>query len=151
MLCLSQSPRRESREALNQVLRSQVQQLWVCSLLQPPAVEHHVRLEYLHLCLDNARERSRKLIFDILAGLETPKVIRSVEKVLRFTNVRARADALEVLSNLGDREASQLLVLLLETGELRDKLNSLPQILVRMAEWDSFCASNWLNNDPWLR
>ncbi|MBT9587665.1 cyclic nucleotide-binding domain-containing protein [bacterium] len=151
VLCLSQSPRRESREALHQVLRSQVQQLWVCSLLQPPAVEHHVRLEYLHLCLDNARERSRKLIFDILAGLETPKVIRSVEKVLRFTNVRARADALEVLSNLGDREASQLLVLLLESGELRDKLNSLPQILVRMAEWDSFCASNWLNNDPWLR
>jgi hypothetical protein len=151
VLCLSQSPRRESRDCLNQVLRNQVQQLWVCTLLQPPVVERHTLLEYLHLCLDNARERSRKLIFDILAGLETPKVIRSVEKVLRFTNLRARADALEVLSNLGDREASQLLVLLLESGELRDKMSSLPQSLVRMAEWESFCASNWLAHDPWLR
>ena len=90
------------------------------------------------------------MVFDILAGIETPKVIRSVEKVLRFTNLRARADALEVLSNLGDREASQLLVLLLESGDLRDKMGDLPASLVRQADWELFCSSHWLACDPWL-
>jgi hypothetical protein len=147
--CLSQSGRRESRERLTLMLRSQVHQLWVCTLLKlPPGPP--LQLEYLQLCLDNACERNRKLIFDILAGIETPKVIRSVEKVLRFTNLRARADALEVLSNLGDREAAQLLVLLLESGDLTDKMGDLPAALVRQAEWDAFCASQWLAYDPWL-
>ncbi len=149
--CLSQSGRRESRERLTRMLRSQVQQLWVCTLLKLPHGDApQVQLDYLQLCLDNASGRSRKLVFDILAGIETPKVIRSVEKVLRFTNLRARADALEVLSNLGDREASQLLVLLLESGDLRDKMNDLPASLVRQAEWEAFCSSQWLAYDPWL-
>ena len=149
--CLSQNPRRESRERLTRMLRSQVQQLWVCTLVRQPHGEaHQLQLDYLQLCLDNAIGRSRKLVFDILAGIETPKVIRSVEKVLRFTNLRARADALEVLSNLGDREAAQLLVLLLETGDLRDKMNGLPASLVRQADWDLFCSSPWLTYDPWL-
>lgn len=151
VVCLSQSGRRESRERLTKMLRAQVQQLWVCTLLRPPSLEGRpLHSDYLQLCLDNAIGRSRKLVFDILAGIETPKVIRSVEKVLRFTNVRARADALEVLSNLGDREASQMLVLLLETGELRDKVGGLPAALVRQAEWEAFCASPWLAHDPWL-
>jgi hypothetical protein len=148
--CLSQSGRRDSRDRLTRMLRAQVQQLWVCTLLRLPHGAHQVQVDYLQLCLDNATGRSRKLVFDILAGIETPKVIRSVEKVLRFTNLRARADALEVLSNLGDREASQLLVLLLESGELRDKLGDLPASLVRAAEWESFCSSQWLACDPWL-
>jgi len=148
--CLSHSHRKDSREALQQLLRTQVQQLWVSTLVVPPECPHSLRMQYFHLCLFNARERSRKLIFDILAGLETPKVIRSVEKVLRFANLRARADALEVLSNLGDREAAQMLVLLLESGDLRDKLQSLPQSLLRQAEWDSFVQSPWLKKDPWL-
>ncbi|MFN8608275.1 MAG: cyclic nucleotide-binding domain-containing protein [Vulcanimicrobiota bacterium] len=147
--CLSQSDRRESRERLTRMLRAQVERLWVCNLVRLPEASL-LQGDYLRLCLDNACERSRKLVFEILAGIETPKVIRSVEKVLRFTNVRARADALEVLSNLGDREASQLLVLLLETGELRDKIGDLPAGLVRQAEWDTFCASPWLACDPWL-
>lgn len=147
--CLSQSGRRESRERLTRMLRAQVHQLWVCTLLKAPEGPP-LQLEYLQLCLDNASERSRKLVFDILAGIETPKVIRSVEKVLRFTNLRARADALEVLSNLGDREAAQLLVLLLESGDLRDKLGDLPAALVRQADWEAFCASQWLAYDPWL-
>ncbi|MBS2040499.1 cyclic nucleotide-binding domain-containing protein [bacterium] len=147
--CLSQSGRRESRERLTLMLRSQVYQLWVCTLVTLPECAP-VQADYLRLCLDNACERSRKLIFEILAGIETPKVIRSVEKVLRFTNLRARADALEVLSNLGDREAAHLLVLLLESGELRDKMIDLPATLVRQAEWDAFCASQWVAYDPWL-
>ncbi len=153
--CLAQSPRREARELLQATLKRQVFQLWVTTLLIEGAPEPLDRqgtaCEYLKLCLENARERSRKLIFDILAGLETPKVIRSVEKVLRFSNLRARADALEVLSNLGDREAAQLLVLYLETGDFHERAQQLPVHLVRQADWREFVASPLAHNDPWLR
>lgn len=137
------------REVLQHFLREQVRVLWICHLVQPPQGQE-LPLAYLHLCLSNARERGQKLIFEVLAALETPKVIRSVEKVLRFANLRARADALEVLSNLGDREASQLLVLLLEAGAMREKLQSLPPSLVRQAEWGHFASGTWLSHDHWL-
>lgn len=153
--CLSQNPKRESRDTLHRLLREQVLRLWMFTLLlESPdaqiAQSDPLKSAYLALCLENARERSRKLVFEILAGLETPKVIRSVEKVLRFANLRARADALEVLSNLGDREAAQLLVLLLEHGEMSDKLLQLPTFLRKQAEWSQFCKHSWLAYDPWL-
>ena len=48
--------------------------------------------------------------------------MRTVEKVLRFASARTRADALEVLSNLGDRESAALLVLMLDEGSVDEKL-----------------------------
>jgi hypothetical protein len=50
--------------------------------------------------------------------------MRNVQHALRLGSHRARADALEVIANLGDREASELLVLLLEEGVLRDKMRA---------------------------
>lgn len=151
--CLSQNPRRESRETLHQILREQVHRLWICTLrVDSPNLPdcRPLQKDYLQLTLKNARERSRKLVFEVLAALETPRVIRSVEKVLRFANLRARADALEVLSNLGDRESAQLLVLLLEDGSLEDKRGDLPLPLLKQAEWEQFTGLNWLRSDPWL-
>lgn len=147
------------RELLQGYLREQVRRLWLFTLaLRADLPGAPLAGEYFRLCLQNARDRSRKLVFDILASLETPRVIRSVEKVLRFSNLRARADALEVLSNLGDREAAQLLVLLLESGSLEEKLRSLPSGLLREAEWSHFGGAAEVQEDPalaraarWLR
>jgi HEAT repeat protein len=126
------------RDLLQNLLRQLVKQLWVYTLvLRTPVALDTLSGRYWNLCLENARDRTRKLIFDVLAGLENQKLIRSVEKVLRFSNLRARADALEVLSNLGDREAAQMLVLLLETGDLEHKLSSLSGSLVRASEWSA--------------
>ena len=44
--------------------------------------------------------------------------MQTVERVLLHPSARSAADALEVLANLGDRETSELLELLLEDFEL---------------------------------
>jgi HEAT repeat protein len=147
--CLGQSPLRQSRELLQQSLRSRVERLWQLTLITAP-ISTPLAEEYFRLCLEDARERQRRLIFEILAWLETPKIIRSVEKVLRFTNLRARSDALEVLSNLGDREAAHLLVLWLESGELHEKKSALPQALLRSTDWAHFCGLPWIQGERWI-
>jgi hypothetical protein len=60
-----------------------------------------------------------RLAFRALELLESPRVVRRVERALRFGGARSRGDALEVLSNLGDRDAARLLVLMHEPGRSR--------------------------------
>jgi HEAT repeat protein len=60
-----------------------------------------------------------RFAFRVLEKLEEPSVVRGIERVLRFGGARARADALEVLSHLGEREAAHDLVSLLEDPEGR--------------------------------
>ncbi|MBI3929849.1 MAG: HEAT repeat domain-containing protein [Armatimonadetes bacterium] len=112
-----------ARVALEGELRTEVRQAWkhlIALHLLPE--DGSLPQQFLRLALHNAVERNRRTAFQILESIEDSKVMRSVEKVLRFANARVRADALEVLSNLGDREASSLLVLMLEEGALEDKI-----------------------------
>jgi len=76
----------------------------------------------LRLAHEDACARSIRTAFHILELLEGGPLMRSVQHALRLGSRRARADALEVIANLGDREVSELLVLLLEESELRDKI-----------------------------
>lgn len=69
--------------------------------------------------------RALRLAWRGLARLEDERVVRSAERSLRGGAGRMRADALEVLSQLGDREASQRLVLLLEPMPVEEKIAAL--------------------------
>jgi HEAT repeat protein len=80
-----------------------------------------VAVRFLRLSLRDAFGRHVRVAFALLARTESPGVVRTLEKTLRFATSRARADALEVLSLLGDREGSRLLVALLEEGPLEDR------------------------------
>ncbi len=112
------SSSQEARALLAAELRRRIRRAWYDLVAQ-----HHLKTHpFLAVALADSVSNNQRMCFRILEALEGSRVIGSVEKVLRFANARVRADALEVLSNLGDREASHLLVLLLEEGVLEDKL-----------------------------
>ena len=74
--------------------RSRAAQAWVAS----DGALHH---RFLSTALEDAFARSCRLAFRSLQLLEDPAVVRSVRQSLDLDSPRARADALEVLSNLG--------------------------------------------------
>jgi hypothetical protein len=69
--------------------------------------------------------RNHAVAFALLRGLEDPAVVRSVERALRLGAPRTRVNALEVLSNLGDRDSANLLVLMLDDSSIEEKIRSL--------------------------
>ena len=164
VLSLMHNPRARDQMALQ--LRQRTQQIWYLNLARLIVEAPHLSegagesnqpgqrgdvWEFLIQTLADAARRDLKLAFEILSHIGDPKVMRSVEKVLRFANTRARADALEVLSNLGDREASHLLVLLLEDGAWEERISSLPSFIHKPtspAEVLGWCRES---PDRWLQ
>jgi len=106
---------------------------------------------FLRTAHEDAVGRNRRLAFRILELLENPLVIRRVEKALRFGGGRSRADALEVLSNLGDRESAGLLVLLHESGPLADKLRALGKRIEIPANAEALVARSLHDEVGWIR
>lgn len=95
--------------------------MWACELALPALPQGaDIAARFLRLAFADEAARHRRLAFRILGLDGNPRAIRNVYRALRFGAPRARADALEVLSNLGDREASRLLVLRFE-GELDEE------------------------------
>jgi HEAT repeat protein len=76
---------------------------------------------FLRVALADALGRSVRFALALLARIEDPRAVRSLERALRLGSPRERADALEALSHLGEREASRLLVALLEEGPLEER------------------------------
>lgn len=113
-----------ARAVLGHELRARVFRSWE-NLLALEVLERAESLwmRALRLAHEDAFARSVRTAFRILELLEGTSLMRSVQHALRLGSRRARADALEVIANLGDREASELLVLLLEEGVLREKMN----------------------------
>lgn len=84
---------------------------------------------FLRVAHEDGVRRGRTLAFAILCQLESTEVVRSIERALRLGRPSARAEALEVLSHLGSREAASMLVLLLEDGKVEDRARSLDKDL----------------------
>lgn len=84
---------------------------------------------FLQAAFQDAMMRDRRTAFLVLQLLEDPAVIHRVERSLRLGSRRLRGDALEVLSNLGDRVSGQLLVLMHETGPLPDRLRAVARLV----------------------
>jgi hypothetical protein len=117
-------------ELLRRELLHHARLMWACELAQPLLPrESDLASTFLRLAFADEAERHRRLAFRILGLDGNPRAIRNVYRALRFGAPRARADALEVLSNLGDREAATLLVLRFE-GELDDERRSAARALV---------------------
>jgi len=95
--------------------------------------------------------RQRRIAFRALELLESQRVVRRVERALRFGGARARGDALEVLSNLGDRLAARMLVLMHEPGTLEERLATLGGAAALPASRDAFLADARRSTDRWLQ
>jgi HEAT repeat protein len=107
--------------------------------------------EFLILALRDSAARDLSTCFRLLEALEEPKIVRSVEKVLRFAYARIRADALEVLSNLGVRESTAILVHLLEEGDIIERERALAGRVPPPRERRTLLAQLESCNDRWLR
>jgi hypothetical protein len=105
---------------------------------------------FLRVALEDLVVRSRVLAFRLLELLEDAAIMRTVEKVLRFASARPRADALEVLSNLGDREASELLVLMLDVGSVDEKLAEVSSYVSPPRTLEEVLEAAQNTNDHWI-
>ncbi len=141
-----------ARAALEQAYRDHVTNAWECTLAftaLPSADDLESR--FLRVALGNSISRSLWLAFRALELLEDPAVVRSVQAGLRQKGFRERADALEVLTCLADREASALLALLMETGPLEDKLPALKRAVSLPEGETQVIAEAAASKDRWLR
>ena len=114
---------RLGKELLGQELRLMVREAWRSIYLKSEVSKlEGPRDEFLLWALQDRAETCERLAYRILALLEGESTVGPVLNTLRFSQSAARASAMEVLSNLGDREAAGLLVLLTERSSLDERL-----------------------------
>jgi CRP/FNR family cyclic AMP-dependent transcriptional regulator len=121
---LAGSHTRAADARLEDELAYRVHQAWRALLALHALPEGKLDLagRFLRVAVADTLARDWGLAFFILRHTQDAAMMRSVEKALRFADARARGDALEVLSNVGDRETARLLVLLSEPGPAEEKL-----------------------------
>ena len=105
----------------------------------------------MRLAVADGGIRELRFAFRALEVLESPRVVRRVERALRYGGARSRGDALEVLSNLGDRDAARLLVLMYEPGPIEERMAGLGAAVVLPESRDAFLAEARRSDDRWLR
>jgi len=122
---------RAAAARLETELAYRVRQAWraLVGLQALPEGELDLAGRFLRVAVADSVARDWALAFFLLRHTQDSTMMRSVEKALRFANVRSRGDALEVLSNLGDRETARLLVLLSEPGPVEEKLGLLEDVM----------------------
>jgi HEAT repeat protein len=152
LLAVARARSGSSRTLLEGAFRARVREAWEClAALQLVPDEGDVPSRFLHTALENARTRSTWIAFRTLELLEDPAVVRSVRKALEYASVRTRADALEVLSNLGDREVAHQLALLLEDGPVSDKLPAVAAALAVPRGFVEVLERAGRSPDRWLK
>jgi HEAT repeat protein len=141
-----------AREALHRAFEQGVRRAWLASATHrsAPAGES-LALRFMRAALGDVGRRAQEIALRALERIEDPAIVRSVLKALRSGAPRARADALEVLSNLGERESAQLLALLLESTPLEEKLDAAARSLALPA--GPAAALQLVRDDPdrWLQ
>jgi HEAT repeat protein len=132
-------------------LRHRIRQLWYDVIaFQRLPVDEGTATVFLRAAYQDDMLRSHRLAFRTLVLLEDQTIIRKVDKTLRTGSERSRGDALEVLSNLGDREASELLVLMHEAGDLGEKIpRALRFVGVPLA--DGIVEASTRSESRWIR
>ncbi|MEN8181731.1 MAG: HEAT repeat domain-containing protein [Myxococcota bacterium] len=112
----------DALEVLEGEFRSRLHRAWEALLaLHALPSDPALPVRFMGRALADAFGRHVRVALAVLERSEAPGVVRTLEKNLRFSSSRVRADALEVLSLLGDREGARLLVALLEEGPLEER------------------------------
>jgi len=101
----------QSTAILHRELRRRVHELWFWMIAhQQLTTADGLASRFLRAAYLDGVARNQRIAFRVLELLENSSVVRNIEKALRFGTDRARGDALEILSHLGDWEAALLLV-----------------------------------------
>jgi len=139
------------RSLLERAFRDQVRAAWRSRVaLEWIPDDDALGNRFLRMALEDVGTRSRRLAFRSLELLEDPAVVRSLRNSLNGNAPRVRADALEVLSNLGDRRSAQLLSLLLEDGALEDKIPFVADSVRLPTSLDDVLRQAGASGDRWL-
>jgi HEAT repeat protein len=143
---------RGARQALFFELRRHVRDLWFdLAAYQKLPSDQSLAARFLRIAYQDAMLRSRRLAFHVLSLLENPSVIQNVDRELRAGTERSRGDALEVLSNLGDREAAHMLVLVYERAPLEERIRALSGFLAAPADLGEILTAARGSGLRWLR
>ncbi len=113
--------------------------------------EGEIDARFLHVAVADEFVLQRRIAFRALELIESPRVVRRVERALRFGGSRSRGDALEVLSNLGDRAAARLLVLMHEPGLIEERITAIGASVELPASREAFLADARLSEDRWVQ
>lgn len=140
------------RTPLTQAYRTCVVDAWkLYAGIEFAPSESTLAANFLRAALKNAYQRKVWLAIQILSILEDRAVVESVRRTLDRGTSRDRADALEVLSNLADRETSDQFALLLEAGRFTDKLASAAPFLAPPNSLEEMFEDELHADDRWLR
>jgi Cyclic nucleotide-binding domain/HEAT repeats len=142
-------PRR--RRFLSDELRQRAERAWQSLVALGFFPDREPGARFLRLAIADGGIRELRFAFRALEVLETPRVVRRVERALRYGTARSRGDALEVLSNLGDRDAARLLVLMYEPGPIEERIAGLGPTVALPASRATFLAEARSSEDRWLR
>jgi hypothetical protein len=152
LAAIGRVPTPRARSVLVEDLRRRVRAAWDHLLaLHAMAEPAELSLRFLRAAHGSALGRELRLAFRVIEVAEGPGVVRSVQRTLRLGPARARADALEVLSNLGDRQAAGLLALLHESGPLEDRIRGVARFVDRPRSPEDVVVLGREAADPWIR
>jgi len=141
-----------SAATLRRELRSRVRELWLwLTASRSLTFEAGPAAQFLRAAYSDGVARNQRLAFQILELLEGPRIVRNVEKALRFGSQRSRGDALEVLSHLGDREAAQLLVTRYEASPLEDQIEIVRKLISLPEEPQELIAAARASRARWIQ
>jgi hypothetical protein len=143
----------DSTAILHQQLRNRIHELWYWVIAyQRLQSGEGLANRFLLAAYSDGVARNQRLAFRILELLESPDIVRNVEKALRFGSVRARGDALEVLSHLGDRKSVHLLVTFLhESSPLEDRIEAVRKIISVPDESQKLIVAPRSSQARWIR
>lgn len=137
---------------LREELRHRVRQMWSCVIaIQLLPEEGDLATRFLRTAFGDASVRHRRLAFRCLALIENERIVRKVDRALRSGAQRTRSDALEVLSNLGDREAAYLLVLMHEATPLGDRRRAAESLVAAPADQAALLREASRSESRWIR
>jgi hypothetical protein len=146
------TPPAKRAQLLRGELSHRVREMWYCLIaFQGLPSDEGLAATFLRAAYVDALMRHRRLAFRALALLENERIIQKVEQALHSTAQRTRADALEVLSNLGDRESAQLLVLMHETAPLSDRRGKAEEVVRVPAGVPAILREASISENRWIR
>ncbi len=119
--------------------------------LSPLPERGDLSTRFLRIAHLDSAARHQRLALAILSCIENPRLVESLARALRGGSPQARAEALEVLSHLGDRAAASLLVVLLDEGSLAEKRRALGRAIRPPSSLEEVVDAGLASADPWIR
>jgi HEAT repeat protein len=143
----------DSTAILHRALRSRILELWYWVIASERLKSREdLANRFLLAAYSDGVARNQRLAFRILEVLEGPGIVRNVEKALRFGSIRSRGDALEVLSHLGDRKSTHLLVTFLHTSSpIEDRIEAVRKVISVPDEPQKLIAASRSSQARWIR